>query len=136
MKMKIQIPNRKQKPVFHQYQGQYAPQYAFLEFDPMTPATEEIVLIADYSGEIGNGVPHDVWHNLILRIGIPSDVTLKALNTLRKDEKLIAMLEELREGYDQVWNGSDYSGKFDVDLYYTVCQYTQETLYSLMEQSH
>ena len=132
--MKIQIPNRKQKPVFFQYQGQCAPQYAYLEFDPMTPATEEIVLTADYSGEIGNGVPHDVWHNLILRIGIPSDVTLKALNALKKDARLIGMLEQLREGYDQVWDGNNYVGKFDTDLYYTVCQYVTETLYSLMEQ--
>ena len=134
MKMKIQIPNKKRKPVFCQYDGQCFPQYAYLEFDPMTPATEEIVLIADYSGEIGNGVPHDVWHNLIVRIGVPSEVTLKALNTLRKDEKLIGMLEELREGYDQVWDGNNYVGKFDTDLYYTVCQYVTETLYSLMEQ--
>jgi hypothetical protein len=132
--MKIQIPNRKQKPVFFQYQGQYAPQYAYLEFDPMTPATEEIVLTADYSGEIGNGVPSDVWHNLILRIGIPSDVTLKALNVIKKDERLVSMLEELREGYDQVWNGSNWVGKFDTDLYHTACQYVTETLYSLMEQ--
>ena len=132
--MKIQIPNRKRKPVFCQYDSQCYPQKAYLELDPMTPAKEELVLTADYYGAIGNGVPSNVWHNLILRIGIPSDVTLKALNTLRKDEKLISMLEELREGYDQVWDGNNYVGKFDTDLYYTVCQYTEETLYSLMEQ--
>lgn len=132
--MKIQIPNRKRKPVFCQYDSQCYPQKAYLELDPMTPAKEELVLTADYYGAIGNGVPSNVWHNLILRIGIPSDVTLKALNTLKKDEKLISMLEELREGYDQVWDGNNYVGKFDTDLYYTVCQYTEETLYSLMEQ--
>lgn len=130
--MKIKISNRRKKPVFHQYQGQCFPQTAYLEFDPML--TGEIVLTADYSGEIGNSVPMDVWHNLILRIGIPADVTLKALRDLKKDERMISMLEELREGYDQVWDGNNYAGKFDNDLYYTVCQYTEERLYSLMEQ--
>ena len=132
--MKIHTHNRRRQPVFHQYKGQCFPQPAYLEFDPMTKAGEEIVLAADYSGAIGNGVPHDVWHNLILRIGIPSQVTLKALSALKKDEGMISMLEQLREGYDQVWNGSNYVGKFDTDLYHTVCQYTEERLYSLMEQ--
>ena len=132
--MKIQTTNKKRKPVFCQYDGQCYPQYAYLEFDPMTPAKEEIVLLADYSGAIGNGVPSNVWHNLILRIGIPSEVTRKALSALKKDARLIGMLEELREGYDQVWDGNNYVGKFDVDLYYCVCQYVEETLYSLMEQ--
>ena len=132
--MKIQTTNKKRKPVFCQYPGQCFPQYAYLEFDPMTPATEEIVLTADYSGEIGNGVPHDVWHNLILRFGIPSEITRKTLSALKNDARLIGMLEQLREGYDQVWDGNNYVGKFDTELYYTVCQYVEETLYSLMEQ--
>lgn len=132
--MKIHTHNRRRQPVFCQYKGQCFPQPAYLEFDPMTNAGEEIVLTADYSGAIGNGVPMDVWHNLILRFGVPSQVTLKALSALKKDERMISMLEELREGYDQVWNGSNWVGKFDVDLYYTVCQYTEERLYSLMEQ--
>ena len=131
--MKIQTTNKKRKPVFCQYDGQCFPQYAYLEFDPMTSAKEELVLLADYSGAIGGGVPSNVWHNLILRIGIPSEVTRKALSALKKDTRLIGMLEELREGYDQVWDGNNYVGKFDTDLYYTVCQYVEETLYSLME---
>ena len=132
--MKIHTHNRKRQPVFCQYDSQCFPQPAYLEFDPMTKAGEEIVLTADYSGAIGNGVPMDVWHNLILRFGVPSQVTLKALRALKKDERMISMLEELREGYDQVWDGNNYVGKFDTDLYYTVCQYTEERLYSLMEQ--
>jgi len=132
--MKIQTTNKKRKPVFCQYDGQCYPQKAYLEFDPMTSAKEELVLLADYSGAIGGGVPSNVWHNLILRIGIPSEVTRKALSALKKDTRLIGMLEELREGYDQVWDGNNYVGKFDTELYYTVCQYTEERLYSLMEQ--
>ncbi len=129
--MKIRVPNRKRKPVLYQYQGQCFPQPAYLELDPMLAG--ETVLTADYSGEIGNGVPMSVWHNLILRFGIPSQVTRKALNALKKDEKLIAMLEQLRDDYDQVWDGNNYVGKFDTDLYHCVCHYTQEKLYSLME---
>ncbi len=129
--MKIQIPNRKRKPVLYQYQGQCFPQPAYLELDPML--TGEIVLTADYSGEIGNGVPMNVWHNLILRFGIPSQVTLKALNTLKKDKDFNSMVEQLRDDYDQVWDGNNYVGKFDTDLYHCVCHYTQEKLYSLME---
>jgi len=131
--MKIQIPHNRRQPVFCQYAGQCFPQKAYLEFDPMTSAPEEIVLLADYSGAIGNGVPSNVWHNLILRISIPCEVTRKALSALKKDERLIGMLEELREGYDQVWDGNNYVGKFDTDLYYTICFYTVERLYSLME---
>jgi hypothetical protein len=134
MMMKIQTTNRKRQPVFCQYDSQCFPQGAYLEFDPMTSAKEEIVLTADYSGEIGNGVPMSVWHNLILRFGIPSQVTLKALNALQKDKDFRSMLEQLRDDYDQVWNGSNYVGKFDTDLYHCVCHYTQERLYSLMEQ--
>jgi hypothetical protein len=129
--MKIVIFNRKKTPVFFQYKGQCFPQPAYLELDPMLPG--EIVLTADCSGELGNGVPMDVWHNLILRFGIPSQVTRKALNALKKDEKLIVMLEQLRDDYDQVWDGNNYVGKFDTDLYYCVCQYVEERLYSLME---
>jgi hypothetical protein len=129
--MKIMIPNRRKQPVFHQYSGQCFPQHAYLEFDPMLEG--ELTLTADYSGEMGNGVPEAVWHNRVLRVGIPSQVTLKALKDLRSDERLSNMLEQLRNSYDQMWRNGNWVGQFDTDLYYCVCEYTQERLYALME---
>jgi hypothetical protein len=93
----------------------------------------ELTLTADYSGEMGNGVPEAVWHNRVLRVGIPSQVTLKALKELRSDERLARMLEQLRNSYDQMWRNGNWVGQFDTDLYYCVCEYTQERLYALME---
>jgi len=129
--MKIMIPNRRKQPVFHQYQNQCFPQTAYLEFDPSQ--TGEIKLVADYSGCIGNAVPMDVWHNKILRFRIPSQVTLKALKDLRSDERLSNMLEQLREGYDLMWDGNNYVGRFDTELYHGLCQYVEEQLHALME---
>jgi hypothetical protein len=129
--MKIMIPNRRKQPVFHQYQNQCFPQHAYLEFDPMLEG--ELTLTADYSGETGNGVPEAVWHNRVLRVGIPAQVTLKALKDLRSDERLSNMLEQLREEYEVVWDGNNYVGRFDTDLYHGICQYVEERLYSLME---
>jgi hypothetical protein len=123
--MKIMIPNRRKQPVFHQYQNQCFPQTACLEFDPAQ--TGEIKLIADYSGEIDNAVPMDVWNNKILRFKIPSEVTLKALKELRSDKRLSNMLEQLREEYKVVWDGNNYVGRFDTDLYHGICQYVWET---------
>jgi hypothetical protein len=128
--MKIMIPNRRKQPVFHQYQNQCFPQHAYLEFDPMLEG--EVKLVADYSGEIGNSVPMDVWHSRILRFRVPPQVTLKALKDLRSDERLSNMLEQLREEYKVVWNGNNYVGRFDTDLYHSICQYAEERLYSLM----
>ena len=128
--MKIQIPNRRKRPVFHQYSGQCFPQNAYLEFDPSQAG--ELVLTADYSGEIGNAVPMDVWHSRILRFKIPSQVTLKALKELRSDERLARMLEQLKGGYEVIWNGNNYVGQFDSDTYHGICQYVEEQLYALM----
>jgi len=127
--MKIMIPNRRKQPVFHQFQNQCFPQVAYLEFDPLQ--TGEIKLIADYSGEVGNAVPMDVWHNKILRFMIPAYVTLKALKELRSDERLPHMLEQLREGYDLMWDGNNYVGRLDTELYHSVCHYIEERLYAL-----
>jgi hypothetical protein len=74
----------------------------------------------------------DVWHSRILRFKIPSQVTLKALKELRSDERLARMLEQLRGGYEVIWNGNNYVGQFDSDMYHGICQYVEEQLYALM----
>ena len=128
--MKIMIPNRRKQPVFRQYQNQCFPQHAHLRFNPSQ--TGEIKLVADYSGCIGNSVPMDVWHSRTLWFKIPSQVTLKALKELRSDERLSNMLEQLREEYEVVWDGNNYVGRFDTELYHGICQYVEEQLHALM----
>jgi hypothetical protein len=42
------------------------------------------------------------------------------------------MLEQLRGGYEVIWNGNNYVGQFDSDMYHGICQYVEEQLYALM----
>jgi hypothetical protein len=122
--MKITLRNRRKKPVFCQYQGQCSVQPAYLEFDPAREG--ELELTADYSGDIGNGVPADVWNKKILRFAIPAWTTAKVLKELRCDARLARMLEQVREEYEVVWNGNNYVGRVDNDMQYFVEGYIQE----------
>lgn len=124
--MKVIVPNTRKHPVLRQYQNQCAPQTAFLEFDPASDG--ELILTADYSGEIGNAVPASVWHSRILRFHISPYTTGTALRELRKDQRLLGMLDTLRKGYEEVWNGNNYVGRFDSELYLKICHYIHTTL--------
>lgn len=61
--MKIITSNLNEKcPVYHKYPRQFNPQPAYIELD----CRGEGVLSADFSGEIGNGVPFYVGTILLL----------------------------------------------------------------------
>ena len=130
--MRIIISNKKERPVLCQYDGQIQPQPAYLELQPMLDG--EIYLRADYSGEIGNAVPMDVWYNRVLRFGVPPEVTRAALRELEKDTWLGEALTKLRDDYDQLWKDGRWVGSFDEDLYYNICKHIEDHLYmSMME---
>jgi hypothetical protein len=131
-KVKIVIQNRRKKPVFYQYQGQCFPQRAYLEIDP-TKCTKGLICHADYSGEIGNGVPMDVWHNRIFRIPVSPEVSRKGLKALETDAKFVALVDQLVDSWEEVWNGNNYVGRFDSDAYHSLCWHVWETTMNAWE---
>ena len=52
-------------PVYCKYDGQFNPQPAFISLDLRNGSVD-----ADYSGEIGGGLPADVWNKKVLRFNI------------------------------------------------------------------
>lgn len=111
MSIIITIEGSTHAPVFCQYAGQCNPQPAYLSFDPS--AEGDIALHADYSGEIGNAVPVDVWHRRILRFRISPLSSRESLLALADDAKLEALLEAVRAAYSCNWDGNNYVGTYD-----------------------
>jgi len=126
MKVKIVLPNRKEKPVLFKYRGQHQPQRAYLEIDP-SQCTKYIKCRADYSGEIGNAVPVAVWHDLVFRIPVAPEVWRKGLKDLEQDERFISLTTRLVDSWEEIWNGNNYVGKHDRDTYDMLCHYVWET---------
>ena len=73
-------------PLWVQYEGQLNTQPAYIEFNSITDE-----LSADYSGEIGGGVPESVWNGKRRRYTISPHLTLDEINTLL--DEVAAVLE-------------------------------------------
>ena len=73
-------------PLWVQYEGQLNTQPAYIEFNSITDE-----LSADYSGEIGGGVPEDVYYGKRRRYSISPHLTLDEINTLL--DEVAAVLE-------------------------------------------
>ena len=73
-------------PLWVQYEGQLNTQPAYIEFNSITDE-----LSADYSGEIGGGVPEDVYYGKRRRYSISPQLTLDEINTLL--DEVAAVLE-------------------------------------------
>jgi hypothetical protein len=76
-------------PLWCQYDGQLTTQPAFIEYDTTTPYDE---LSADYSREIGGGVPEDVYYGKRRRYSISPHLTLEEINKLL--DEVAAVLEK------------------------------------------
>ena len=126
MKIKIVLPNRKKKPVFFQYRNQCAPQRAYLEIDP-SKCTANLVCHADYTGEIGNAVPAAVWHDLVFRVPVAPEVSRGGLKALETDERFVTLVDQLVDSWEEIWNGNNYVGRFNSDVYDMLCQHVWET---------
>lgn len=83
-------------PLYKRYPAELSPQQAYLEFDP---DSEELALEADYSGEIGGGVPANVWNSLRIRFGISPFVLRSEIEGLADNERLEALLQCIRDGF-------------------------------------
>lgn len=110
MSIIITIANEGKAPVLCQYPQQCQPQAAYLYF---RPSNDEIELVADYTGEVGNNVmSFDVYHRRELRFSISPYSSRAGLEALANDEKLEAMLAAIRAAYSCEWDGNNHVGRF------------------------
>jgi hypothetical protein len=96
---------RKTETLYCKYQTQLQQQPCFVELD-----CEREVLSADYSSEIGGGVPSSVWHGRTLRWRIPS-LFPRVADGLLAD--IAPLAERVLAGYESRWDGSNNVGKLD-----------------------
>lgn len=105
LKVLFDASTAKRFPVYAQYRGQCTPQPAYLELD-----IRDGSLTADYSGEIGNAVPSDVWHSLIVRFRIDPLTKADQIETIINDNK--DLFQAILDGSESHWNGGNWVGKF------------------------
>lgn len=105
---KIVFTSTATAPLFAHYQGQVQPQPAYVSLDLNTGEID-----ADYSGEIGNGMPADVWHGVVRRYKIAVDLTADQVTKLLDDIK--PKLQRVLDGSEVVWDGSNWVGELDED---------------------
>lgn len=96
-------------PLYCRCQGQTNAQPAYVELG------EDGYVSADYSGEIGNGVPFTVWHRRTLRWAVPSQSSGNALADLIESADIVALLERVSAGHTVEWDGSNFVGSLDDD---------------------
>lgn len=94
-------------PLYCVYDGQVNPQGAYIELDCRTGD-----LRADYSGEIGNAVPADVFHDLVIRWSIPAESLGGSIIALFEDETFLGNMQKVLNGFEERWNGNNYVGHF------------------------
>ena len=83
-------------PLYKKYPAELSPQQAYLEF---YPDGKELALEADYYGEIGGGVPSNVWNSLLIRFDVSPFVLRSEIEALAYNERLEAFLQRIREGF-------------------------------------
>lgn len=105
LNIKFDASKAKRFPVYAHFAGQYLPQPAYLELD-----IRDGSLDADYSSEIGNGVPGAVWHNLILRFKLAAYTTAGEIEKIINDNK--DLFQAILDGSESHWNGSNWVGQF------------------------
>lgn len=96
-------------PLFCRYPNQINPQPAFVELD------EQGNVSADYSGEIGNGMPMDVWYGRTLRWAVNSSINGNVLADALESVEITALLERIHAGHAVDWDGNNYVGSLTDD---------------------
>ena len=94
-------------PVYRHYDGQIQPQPAYIELDCRTGDLE-----ADYNAEIGNAIPAYHWHGRSVRWSINPSASAHGINQLFEDEDFLADCQAVLDGYEEVWDGSNFVGKY------------------------
>jgi hypothetical protein len=96
-------------PLYRTYPRQNQAQPAYIELD----CRENGELMADYSGESGNAVPAYYYHGLAYRWEIPAETSGSSLKALFADETFLALCRRILAGFEEVWDGSNYVGRYN-----------------------
>ena len=98
-------------PLFRQYEGQCNPQDACIT---IAPGEKEIKISADYDHEVGSGhCTFDEFNNIVKSIPCPAGVLGDALIEYLESKKFQKKIQELCEGFEIEWNGSNNVGKWE-----------------------
>ena len=92
-------------PVYVRYPDQLGPQRAYVG------VTEHGTVYVDYSGEIGSGVPADVWHGRTRRYYITPIITIDGIERLL--DQLEPLIAEMLDHFEVVWDGANQVGRLD-----------------------
>lgn len=96
-------------PLYQQYAGQTNPQPAYLFL------TEDGEAGLDWTGEIGNAVPLDVWHHRTLRWSVAPQLSKVGCKELLEDPKVVALLGRIHAGHSVEWDGNNMVGRLTED---------------------
>lgn len=91
-------------PLYAKYAGQINPQPAYVTLD-----LESGFVDADYSGDVGNGMPESVWNNRTLRWSINTQLSGSQVQELLED--ILPQLQVILNGSEIEWDGSNWVGK-------------------------
>ena len=101
--VRISLPTGK-TPVYAQFDGKYQPQPAYLRID------EDGSVYAEYTSEIGGGVPVSVWHNRDLRVSLRPNVMGNKLYALMQSDEFKALVSRYYAGFSTEWDGGNWVG--------------------------
>ncbi len=91
-------------PAYAKYPGQMQPQPAFIELE-----TSDGELTVDYSGEIGNAVPGNIYHGIDLRWDITPEAKSGDISTAI--DCLTDLFQQVLDGHSVSWDGKNYVGR-------------------------
>ncbi|KXS55418.1 MAG: hypothetical protein AWU57_197 [Marinobacter sp. T13-3] len=95
-------------PLHRHYQGQINPQPAFMTLDLSTGEVDAMV-----SGEIGNGMPADVWHGVRRRYPIRGNLTNDQIVECLNDSELKDALQTIYDNAEVVMQDTNWVGKLN-----------------------
>ncbi|WP_223554330.1 hypothetical protein [Pseudomonas sp. BF-R-01] len=97
-------------PLYQKYARQLQPQPAYIAIDICRGEIE-----ADVNGEVGNGVPFSVWHGLVRRYRVPSNVRGSAIAAFLRSAEFQVLATRIVGGAEDVWDGNNRVGKLSDD---------------------
>lgn len=95
-------------PLYCYYRGQMQAQPAYATLNLKTGAVS-----ADYSGDVGNGMPAEVWHGRVRRYPINNHLTGAQTGELL--DSLLPVFQRILSGSEIVWDGNNNVGVLNED---------------------
>lgn len=95
-------------PLYCKIEGQINPQPAYIEIDLTVEG--EVTVSADYSGEVGNCEPINVWSGRVKRIAVNPCVIGTYLADVMNDSDFMALIVRVADGYSEEWDGNKNKG--------------------------